>query len=219
MDPDCQTRAPALPPHRVIQPSVLYFGTPVVLITTLNPDGTPNITPMSSAWALGDRVVLGLSSAGQGCRNAAREGECVLNIPSAGLWEKVERLARTTGRNPVPSYKAAGGYYHEPHKFEAAGLTPLPSQTVHPPRIGECPLQLEARVVATHAPGGGAWEPTADHAFAIVEVPVQRAHAHAEITIPDTRHIDVSRWQPLLYVFRHYIAAGQHLGRTFKAEA
>ncbi|WP_255616668.1 hypothetical protein [Microvirga puerhi] len=32
-----------IPAHRVINPSVLYFGTPVALITTLNPDGTPNI--------------------------------------------------------------------------------------------------------------------------------------------------------------------------------
>jgi flavin reductase (DIM6/NTAB) family NADH-FMN oxidoreductase RutF len=197
---------------------VLYFGTPVVLVTTLNPDRTPNITPMSSAWALGDRVVLGLSSAGQGCLNAVREGECVLNVPSASLWEKVERLARTTGRDPVPAYKADAGYYHEPQKFEAAGLTPLPSDIVRPPRIGECPLQLEARVVATHAPGGGTWEARADLAFAIIEVAVQRVHAHAEITIPETHHVDIRRWQPLLYIFRHYIAAGQHLGRTFKAE-
>lgn len=36
--------------HLTISPSVLYFGTPVVLIVTRNPDGTPNVAPMSSAW-------------------------------------------------------------------------------------------------------------------------------------------------------------------------
>lgn len=35
---------------QVIQPKMLYFGTPVVLISTLNEDGSPNIAPMSSAW-------------------------------------------------------------------------------------------------------------------------------------------------------------------------
>ena len=36
--------------HTVPGIKVLYFGTPVVLITTRNEDGTPNIAPMSSAW-------------------------------------------------------------------------------------------------------------------------------------------------------------------------
>lgn len=31
-------------------------------------------------------------------------------------------------------------------------------------------------------------------------------------------HIDTRRWQPLLYVFRHYFGTGPDLGRTFKAE-
>ncbi len=208
-----------IPSHRVIEPSVLYVGTPVALITTLNLDGTPNISPMSSAWALNDRVVLGMATGGQGSENAVREGECVINFAPSDLWEKVERLARTTGRNPVPEYKAATGYYHEPKKFEAAGLTPLPSDLVRPPRIAECPLQFEARIVAAHAPGGGSWEIGSQHSFAIIETQVMRVHAHDGITIPGTSHIDVSRWQPLLYVFRHYIAAGRNLGRTFKAEA
>ena len=51
-----------LPDHQAIAPSVLYFGTPVVLIVTRNHDGTTNITPMSSAWALGSCVVFGLNS-------------------------------------------------------------------------------------------------------------------------------------------------------------
>jgi flavin reductase (DIM6/NTAB) family NADH-FMN oxidoreductase RutF len=207
-----------IPLHRVINPSVLYVGTPVALISTLNPDGSPNITPISSAWSLGDRVVLGMATGGQGSENAVREGQCVINFPSANLWERVERLARTTGRKPVPEYKAAMGYYHESRKFEAAGLTPIPSDIVRPPRIAECPLQFEARVVAAHAPGGGTWQIGSAHAFAIIETSVERVHAHEDVTIEGTNHIDVSRWQPLLYVFRHYVGTGRDLGRTFKAE-
>jgi flavin reductase (DIM6/NTAB) family NADH-FMN oxidoreductase RutF len=212
-----QAQSRDIPPHRVIEPPVLYFGTPVALITTLNPDGTPNISPMSSAWALNDRIVLGMATGGQGSENAVREGECVINFPPASLWEKVERLARTTGRNPVPEYKASGGYHYEPNKFEAAGLTPLRSDIVRPPRIAECPFQIEARIVAAHAPGGGAWEIGCKHSFAIIETQVQRVHAHEDVTIPDTNYVAVNRWQPLLYVFRHYVETGRDLGRTFKA--
>jgi flavin reductase (DIM6/NTAB) family NADH-FMN oxidoreductase RutF len=36
--------------HQTIEPTILYFGTPVALISTLNEDGSANIAPMSSAW-------------------------------------------------------------------------------------------------------------------------------------------------------------------------
>lgn len=87
--------------HVTIEPSILYFGTPVVLITTLSRDGTVNISPMSSAWALGDRVVLGCQAAGQGIENLRRQGECALSFPSSALWRKVETIARATGRRDV----------------------------------------------------------------------------------------------------------------------
>ena len=103
MPQDHSPASAAFIPHRVIRPSILYFGTPVALLTTLNPDGEANISPLSSAWALGNRVVLGLSGASQGVENALREGDCVINIPAADLWPKVEMLARMTGRNPVPA--------------------------------------------------------------------------------------------------------------------
>lgn len=43
-----------------IQPKILYYGTPVILLNTLNEDDTVNITPISSSWALGDCIVLGI---------------------------------------------------------------------------------------------------------------------------------------------------------------
>jgi hypothetical protein len=37
--------------HRTIDSKILYFGTPVVLLSTFNEDGTSNLAPVSSAWA------------------------------------------------------------------------------------------------------------------------------------------------------------------------
>jgi flavin reductase (DIM6/NTAB) family NADH-FMN oxidoreductase RutF len=45
--------------HRIIAPTILYFGTPVVLISTCNVDGSANLAPMSSAWALVQAIMLG----------------------------------------------------------------------------------------------------------------------------------------------------------------
>jgi flavin reductase (DIM6/NTAB) family NADH-FMN oxidoreductase RutF len=197
-----------------ITPKILYFGTPVVLITTVNPDATVNISPMSSAWALGDRVVLGCTSSGQGIENLRRRKECALNFPSAALWRHVERIARATGRRDVPPDKAAIGYEFVADKFALAGLTPIASRTIEPPRIAECPLQFEAELVEARASDG----PDGRPAFFIVETRVKRVHAHEDIVIEGTNHVDTARWEPLLYVFRHYFGTGPHLGKTFKAE-
>jgi hypothetical protein len=43
-----------------IEPRILYFGTPVALISSLNEDGSTNLAPMSSFWALGWTLMLGL---------------------------------------------------------------------------------------------------------------------------------------------------------------
>jgi flavin reductase (DIM6/NTAB) family NADH-FMN oxidoreductase RutF len=194
--------------HLVVEPSILYFGTPVALIGSLNEDDTPNLAPMSSAWALGYSVVLGLGDGGQTIRNLQRRPECTINLPAASQWRSVERLAPLTGRNPVPESKA-GQFRFEPDKFEAAGLTPQPSELVGPPRVVECPLQLEAQIVAFHQ--------LAEDAHC-VEARVVRVHASPEIVIDGSSHIDPNAWQPLLYVFRHYFGSGIALGKTFRAE-
>jgi flavin reductase (DIM6/NTAB) family NADH-FMN oxidoreductase RutF len=110
--------------HVEINPSVLYVGTPVALITSTNPDGSTNISPISSAWALFDRVIIGLTSTSE---NLVRERQLVINFPSPDLWPRIEAIARATGRNPVPSHKEKIGYRFEPDKFAPCGLTPAPS--------------------------------------------------------------------------------------------
>ena len=198
-----------------IHPSILYFGTPVVLITTRNPDGSANITPMSSAWALADRVTIGLAGGGQGLANLLREREYVLNLASEAMHEAVERLAPTSGADPVPAWKH--GYRHEADKFALAGWHALPSLRVGAPRIAEAPLQLEARLLqADHRPLE-AWHGNAG-GYSTLELEVCEVHAHADIVLPSSSHIDPRRYRPLFYVFRHYCGAGPALGRTFKAE-
>jgi flavin reductase (DIM6/NTAB) family NADH-FMN oxidoreductase RutF len=196
--------------HLRIEPSILYFGTPVVLLSTLNEDGSPNLAPMSSAWALGYTILLGLGPNGKTVENLRRRGECVVNLPDAALWTHVERLAPLTGRDPVPEAKAQR-FRFEPRKFEAAALTPDPSELVAAPRVRECPLQLEATVSAIRpiGPDGG---------NVAVEVEVVRVHAAPGVVVEGTNHVDPAVWTPLLYVFRHYVAGGAALGKTFRAE-
>jgi flavin reductase (DIM6/NTAB) family NADH-FMN oxidoreductase RutF len=242
----------------VITPSILYYGTPITLITTLNEDGTANISPISSSWALGDRVLLGfkyipvldvrveplfarqnvkildvknrfynsvpgmrmtlhhlsfnweiLSLDAQGFLNLERTRECVINVTSPATLEGIGRIADTTGRNPP--LNTGRTYRFEADKFALGGFTRLRSEWVSPPRVAQCPLQLEAKVLAIH--------PLAlDFGCAAVETKVVRVHAHEEIVVPGTNHIDPLKWQPLFYVFRHYFSTGERLGKNDWAE-
>ena len=194
--------------HVSIAPSILYVGTPVALLTTENADGGMNLAPMSSAWALGYTVVLGLGAAGQTAHNLAARPEMVISFPGPGLWPAVERLAPLTGRFPVPETKRDPRF--EPDKFGAAGLTPAPSEIVRPPRVAECPLQLEARAQEVRTDSAGE--------FLIVEARVLKVHAHPRIVVDGTQYVDPNRWSPLVYNFRHYFGLGSELGRSFRSE-
>ena len=189
--------------HKTIEPTILYFGTPVALISTLNPDGSPNLAPMSSAWWLGWSCMLGLGQLGQTSDNLIRTRECVINLPSAEQVGHVDRLALTTGKDPVPARKQSWGYRHEPDKFGIAGLTPVPSELVAAPRVAECPVQMEGVVHAVHAFGKN----VSANAF---EVHIERLHVAAELLSGDgpRPHIDAERWRPLIMSFCKFFGLG-----------
>ncbi|MEK4061500.1 MULTISPECIES: flavin reductase family protein [Paenibacillus] len=199
-----------MPQTEVITPKILYYGTPVILLNTLNEDGTVNISPISSSWALGDCIVLGVGVEGKALENLERLPECVINIPSPSLWENVEQLAPYTGKNPVPEHKQKYGFSYQKDKYAISGLTPAQSIAVQPARIMECPLQIEARVKNIRIP-----EHSPD--FAIIETQAVHVHAHKEIIL-EGDHIDPQKWSPLIYNFRHYFGLGHQLGKTFRSE-
>src|ERR671932_447842 len=116
--------------HVVSEPAILYLGTPVVVISTVNEDGSCNLAPMSSAFWLGWRCLLGLDASSKTPQNLIRTGECVLNLPSEAQVDAVNRLALTTGTNPVPDRKLKRGYRYEPDKLGVSGFTAEPSHTV-----------------------------------------------------------------------------------------
>jgi flavin reductase (DIM6/NTAB) family NADH-FMN oxidoreductase RutF len=196
---------------RTIEPTILYFGTPVALLSTTNPDGTANLAPMSSAWWLGWTCMLGLGQMSQTSENLMRTGECVINLPSAGMVDAVDRLALTTGRDPVPERKTAWGYRHEADKFGVAGLTAMPSVVVKPPRVDECPIQMEG-VVRHHRPFGK--NVTAN----VFEVEVVRLHVE-ESLLCGPRHIDPRRWRPLMMSFCRFFSLGGEIHPSRLAES
>jgi flavin reductase (DIM6/NTAB) family NADH-FMN oxidoreductase RutF len=182
--------------HVVADPAILYFGTPVVLLSTVNPDGSPNLTPISSVFWLGHQAMLGINRNSQSWANLARTGEVAVALPSAGQVDAVNRLALTTGRDPVPERQQRRGYRHVADKFGVAGLTPVPADLIAPPLVADCPVVMECTVDAM---------PAGPERMPAVEVTVRRVHASPDVLMPDRpNRIDPDRWRPLIMSFQHF---------------
>ena len=200
--------------HRTIEPTILYFGTPVALISTLNPDGSPNLAPMSSAWWLGWSCMLGLGQMGQTSDNLIRTRECVINLPSQDLVTHVDRLALTTGKNPVPERKRQWGYRYEPDKFTIAGFTMMESEVVAPPRVRECPVQMEGMV---HD-----FRPFGKNVNAnMFEVHIVKLHVDDSLLVSNGArpYIDPVRWRPLIMSFCRFFGLGGEVHPSRLAES
>ena len=110
---------------------------PVVLLTTAGNDG-PDVMAMS--W----HTMLEFVPPLVGCVISNRDytfsrlkktRECVINIPTVDLAEKVVACGNTSGA--------------EIDKFAAFNLTPRPGKLVQAPLINECYASLECRVADT----------------------------------------------------------------------
>lgn len=199
-----------LPDLKSISPAVLYWGTPVVLITTKNEDGTFNIAPMSSAWWLGDRCMLGLAASSQTTVNLLREKQAVLNLASDNMGRAINALAKTTGTAGVSNateedgllfFKRMMGYKYVQDKFGHTGLTPIQSKQIKPPRVAECPVQMEAELMGVHEMmqdvGGGN--------FLALEVKILQTHIHANIQMEGyANRIDPDKWRPMIMSFQEF---------------
>lgn len=187
---------------RIVEPKVLYFGTPVVLISSRNPDGTTNLGPMSSAWWLGYTAMLGMGTGSQTVKNLTERPEAVLNLVDPAMVAALDRIALLTGSREMSDAKRARGYRYEPDKFAAAGLTRSPGELADVDAVQESPINLEGTVEAIHAIGGP------DSHLCALEMRIQRVHVRDDLLLDDGRYIDPLRWDPLIMKFTEYFAGG-----------
>ena len=130
--------------HVTIEPGILYFGTPVVLISTINEDGSFNLAPMSSAFWLGlARCVLGLSATSKTPQNMVRTRASAFEPAIRRFGRYGESAGSDHGIGSGAGSEGAPLYRHEPDKFGISEFTAMASPpTVVPPRVHDCPVQL-----------------------------------------------------------------------------
>jgi flavin reductase (DIM6/NTAB) family NADH-FMN oxidoreductase RutF len=123
---------------------------PIAWVSTLSPDGVPNLAPFSYFNAGGANppsVVFSPTNFRDGrpkdtLRNVEATGEFVINIAP---YELAERMNETSA-----------DFEYGISEFEQVGLTPLPSQFVKPYRVAESPIQMECRLFQIVRHGEGA---------------------------------------------------------------
>jgi flavin reductase (DIM6/NTAB) family NADH-FMN oxidoreductase RutF len=202
--------------HVTSKPNILYFGTPVALLSTLNDDGSPNLSPMSSVVFVSWRAILGLQANSKTVENLRRTGEMVINMPSVTQVGAVNCLAKTTGTFPVPEDKVARGFRYEKMKFEIAGLTEVPSEIVAPPRVLECPVQLEAVLVAERPLDQGG---PLEGFLTTFEMRIHRIHVEQSILLDGHENrIDPKKWRPLIFNFQHFYGLGAEVHESKMGE-
>jgi flavin reductase (DIM6/NTAB) family NADH-FMN oxidoreductase RutF len=106
----------------------------IVLVTTLNEDGTSNVAPKSWVSMMAFEpplLALGCNLRHWTARNILDRREFVVNVPGAELAEIVWKSHTLPHPRPV----------------ECTGLTPIPARKVKPPRIEECKAHLECILV------------------------------------------------------------------------
>ena len=209
------------PQSEIISPAIFYWGTPVVLISTENEDGTFNLAPMSSAWWLGNRCLLGLGDISQTTVNLLRTKQCVLNLASEDMVEAVNALAKTTGTTGVSTaspdegylyFKRINGYKYVYDKFGHAGLTPFSSELVRPARVAECPVQMEGELKDVHE----MMQETDRKTLLALEVRVLRTHIHGNIRMEGhANRVDPDKWRPLIMSFLVILWVGSEEGFAF----
>lgn len=115
---------------------------PIAFVSSLSPEGARNLAPFSYFMGVGPTpptvaisIIRRRGALKDTARNILQTGEFVIN-------SAVEEIARQLNRT-------SGDYAPGIDEFQIAGLTPVDSVKVKPPRVAECPVQLECRVYRT----------------------------------------------------------------------
>lgn len=182
-----------------------YYGFPVFMVTTQDSEGRNNICAASSSISLGEKIIIGISKGSKTHSNLVAGSDVVINIPDHTLWEKVEQVGRLTGGDTLSENQTKWGVEICDDKFAKAGLNAEASIDVAPPRIAECPIQAECRLVSISDKGR----------FILAELDIVNLWVENQL-LGDNGIVDSTRWKPLIFNFREYDTVGDALGFNVK---
>jgi flavin reductase (DIM6/NTAB) family NADH-FMN oxidoreductase RutF len=177
---------------RIDTPFRPVFPSPAGLIVSADEEGKPNIMTAGEIFNIGLKspciIGIALRKATYSHGLISRTGEFTANLPPRSLLAQVDGIGMVSGRDGR-------------NKFADFGLSPLPSLCVKPPIVGECPVNLECRVLSVTVVG--------DHDLFLGEVLCMRVDADK---LGDNQRMRVDRMEGFLYAEWEYYAVGEKLG-------
>jgi flavin reductase (DIM6/NTAB) family NADH-FMN oxidoreductase RutF len=159
----------------------LVVPRPIALVTTIDGDGVVNAAPFSFFNVMGaDPAIAVFAPADRDdgtpkdtAVNLLSNGECVIHLCDEAVAAKMVECAR-----PLPP-----GVSEVPR----AGFTLAPSERVRPPRLVECPVALECRVLDVLKYG--------ENRLVVVEILL--AHVRDGVADPVTWKVDYAQYAPI----------------------
>lgn len=113
---------------------------PIGWISTISEDGIPNLAPFSFFNVVGDdppHIMFSTAHSNQHKKdtlnNVLQTGQFVVNMVTEEIVEAMNTTAQTV--------------HSDVDEFELAGLTPVPSAKIKPPRVKESPISFECELV------------------------------------------------------------------------
>jgi flavin reductase (DIM6/NTAB) family NADH-FMN oxidoreductase RutF len=177
---------------RIEAPVRPVVPTPVGLIVSADGNGKPNIMTAGEIFNISLRnpciIGIALRKATYSHGLISQTGEFTANIPTGELLTQIDGIGLVSGRDGRD-------------KFADFGLSPLPSMTVKPPIIAECPVNLECKVLSITEVG--------DHELFLGEVLYMRVDADK---LGENQRMLIERMDFILYAEWEYYATGAKLG-------
>jgi flavin reductase (DIM6/NTAB) family NADH-FMN oxidoreductase RutF len=163
--------------------STVFAPQLVGLVTTIDRTNQPNVATF--AWIMStshDPELIAVSVSKARYTYECLTDEFVINLPTKELVEQVWTVGTLSGRDT--------------NKFQVAGLTPIASDVVKPPRIAECLTHIECRIVNTIETG--------DHTIFIGEVVAKSGNVDAIMDGTLNEHVE-----PLFHLGGSKFLSGQ----------
>ena len=150
---------------------------PIAFLSTQGVDGSVNLAPFSFFMAAGSNppmIAVSVEPREEGLKDTARNiretGEFVLNMVTEEIAEAMNL--------------ASGDHPYGVSEFAVAGLTPIPSVRIKPPRVKESPVSFECRAVDVREVG------RSPNTLILAELLV--AHVRDDLWIADKKRVDTA---------------------------
>ena len=175
----------------------IIYPTPVLVVGTYDDEGKPNV--MTASWtgiccSRPPALTVSIREATHTFGNIMHRKAFTASIPSEDYVKQVDYFGIASGKRE--------------DKFAAAGLTPVRSEVVDAPYVGEFPFVLECRLLHSVEIGSHT-----QFIGEILDIKVE------ETVLSEEGLPEIKKVRPFLYVpeSRSYYGIGEYLGKAFSS--